>query len=67
MLKGMNVLLHDRLVTLSLHVKSKKKKKPAKNVHVCKHICTFTEKNTTLHGSKKTHTQMHAANEADEE
>lgn len=56
MLKGMNIPLHDRLVTLSLHVKSKKISQ--QRIHT---------KNTTLHGSKKAHTQMHSANEADEE
>lgn len=64
MLKGMNIPLHDRLVTLSLHVKSKKISQQCACVLAHMHIHT---KNTTLHGSKKAHTQMHSANEADEE
>lgn len=33
----------------------KKKKKPAKNVHVCSHTCTFTQK-TQLHMAVRRHT-----------
>lgn len=65
MLKGMNVPLHDALVTLSVHVKSKKSKQ---RMFTCARTHTnMHTKRTTSHGSKKAHTQMHAANEADEE